>query len=80
MARFPTEPGQQQPPEEARGSERQNKGARPLIPIIIFAIVLVVAFVRGCDSGKDHSEHPLQHPTQSIAQVSAKDGGVTGLP
>ncbi len=82
MGRFPTEPGQQEPPEDERSAERPNKGARPLIPIIIFIVVLVVAFVRGCDSGKSHSEHPLPHPTTSIATPapSAENGGVTGLP
>jgi hypothetical protein len=82
MARFPTEPGRPEPAANARGSERQNKAARPLVPIIIFAIVLVVAFVRGCDSSKNHSQGQLNSPTKSVAatQQSTENGGVAGLP
>lgn len=66
MARFPTNPGRNAPhPAETAAPTRRAKNVRPIWPIIIFLVVLVL-MVRGC---VDSARHGSLAPTVPVTSL-----------
>jgi len=70
MARFPSSPGERAPRPESFAPQRRAKNIRPIWPLLIFLVILVL-MIRGCTMS---THNDSSGPAPQVGHVSSLQG------